>query len=173
MAKYTAGSSVKYGTGFYDSQAHKGFGKEQKALGPSAGENSGSGPTPHTKSAVVRDGVQGKGAPKRGYQADAHTGLYHGPNGQAVGHLDDLRPMRYDNSLYSEGDKDYASEHIETARNKGRSAKAEHHPRTGGETHKFKYESASQAHGYGHTGSQVDGALRHSGHSRGHQVGKR
>lgn len=173
MAKYVAGSSVKYGTGFYDSQAHKGVGKEQKALGPSAGENNGSGPTLHTREAVVRDGVEGKGAPKRGYQIDAHTGLHHGPNGGAVGHFDDLRPMRYENRLYSEGSDDHASAHVETAPNRGRSARAEHHPAPGGPAHKFSYMSASGAHGYGHSGGQVDGALRHSGHARGHRIGGR
>jgi len=175
MAKYTPGSSVKYGTGSYDSQAHKGVGRDQKALSPTAGENNGSGSTLHTRNAIVRDGVSGKGAPKRGYQIDAHTGTHHGPNGQAMGHLDDIRPARYERQLLSEGDGDGAAhtKHIETAPNRGRPARAEHHPAPGGETHKFKYGSAGEAHGYGHSGSQVEGALRHSGHSRGHRIGKR
>jgi len=150
-------------------------------LGPTAGEEKGT--TKFGPSAIARDGVEGKASSKRGYQADAHSGLHHGKNGEAVGHRGDLH-MNFDDQLYSEGRglSDSNPGHVEgygartaTSSQHGKaSGKADHHPRMPGTTHKFEQMPASSSHGYGHTGSsQCDGHLRLSGHSKSHQVGKR
>ena len=183
----TKGSSVKYGTGQYDSQAHGGKGKGQKLLGTSAGVGR-DGPTPHTSGAVARDGAEGHGGRKRGYQTDAHSGLYHGRSGEAVGHRQDLRPMEYDTQLHGEGGRPipdgHGPAHLQhyTHSNKGTkvaahplgmSNKAEHHPPASKAPHEFTRLPSKESHGYGHQGSQRDGWLRHSGHSKGHRVGHR
>lgn len=171
-------------SGSYDKSAHKGAGKAQKLLPPAAGKGYNS-PTPHSAGAVVADGI-GRG---RGYQNDAHSTKYHGRQGEAVGHPDDNRPMSYRSELYSEGRPTSASGEGPTFVDKhdhtiakgshvvthpiGLSTKADHHPPAAGATHKFSYMSAGGSHGYGHSPSQCSGPLRMSGHSRGHQVGKR
>jgi hypothetical protein len=169
----TKGSSVKYGSGQYDSTPHGGKGKEQKLLPPAAGEGYNK-PTPHTNEATVRDGVEGKGSRKRGYQMDAHSGLYHGPKGEAVGHSSDLRPMEYDHPLYSEGGEGKEVGNVGTGRHHSEgSGKAEHHPPAPKTAHIFPTTGSAGAHGFGHTGSQRQGVLRMSGHTKGHQIGKR
>lgn len=43
----------------------------------------------------------------------------------------------------------------------------------GGEPHTFRHQNAPGAHGYGHSATQRSGALRNSGHSGAHRIGKR
>jgi len=174
MGKYKAGSSVKYGTGQYDSQSHQGKGKNQKLLPPAAGDGYNK-PTPNTGSAPVRDGKQGKGSKSGGYQIDAHSGKHHGSSGQAVGHRDDMH-QDYATELYSEGRP------LSDERNNpgfvadgghGHPHRAQHHPAPTGAPDKFGHLKNEGAHGYGHGSGQKSGYLRMSGHSNAHQVGKR
>lgn len=183
----TKGSSVKYGSGQYDKTAHSGGGKAQKLRPPAVGTGYDS-PTPHASGAIARDGVEGHGSKKRGYQIDAHSGLYHGRQGEAVGHRQDLRPMDYSTELHGEGGHpipdghgpshlqkyDHANKGTKVAAHPlGMSNKAEHHPPASKTPHEFTRLPSKEAHGYGHQGSQRDGWLRSSGHSKGHQIGKR
>lgn len=173
--------------GSYDKQAHAGKGKDQKLLFPAVGA-SPNRPTPHATKAVVRDAVQGEGGPKRGYQMDAHSGLYHGKRGEAVGHKQDNRPMDYNSSLYSEGrplspDGDgptFVPNHAHgtkgskaTAHPLGHSTKAAHHPPAPKGAHEFTKLPAGGGHGYGHAPAQQSGWLRLSGHANAHQIGKK
>lgn len=158
--------------GSYDKTAHGGHGKGQKILGPTAGPDR-SGSTPHSSGAVARDGVEGRGGPKRGYQADAHSGLHHGRGGEAVGSKNDFGLMNYDHQLYGEGSS-MPHVGIKTSGKHGAvMPRAEHHPAPTGQPHRFREGSVNAAHGYGHGPSQRSGVLRYSGHVRGHQVGKR
>lgn len=179
--------------GGYDKQAHGGVGRGQnnlpgssrnlrtKHLSPGKGEDYNKA-TPHAAGAVVADGI-GRG---RGYQVDAHSGLYHGRKGEAVGHKTDQAPMQWTSELYSEG-RPLASENNNpgyvqghdhptkgshaTAHSMGHSTKAEHHPPTSGKAHEFNYMSSREAHGFGYSPSQHKGPLRMSGHAYGHQIG--
>lgn len=54
----------------------------------------------------------------------------------------------------------------------GSTAKAEHHT-SAGEPHRFEHPMSRASHGYGHSKSNRDGALRMSGHSGAHRIGKR
>jgi hypothetical protein len=187
MGKTTAkGSSVKYGTGTYDSQAHAGKGKAQKLLPPAAGSRWNK-PTPNTGGAIVRDGVEGHGDKKRGYQTDAHSGLYHGRHGEAVGHKNDLH-QEFTGPLWSEGrapmSPDHGPGHLTsydhankgskaTAHGMGISTKAEHHPPASKSPHEFTKLPTREAHGYGHGPGQRNGWLRSSGHAKAHQVGRK
>ena len=176
-------SSVKYGTGSYDSSAHGGKGKGQKILGGSAGEGR-DGSTPRAHNQPVHDGHGASGgarSPKAGYQHDAHTDKHHGKSGEAVGHKSDSH-IPYDAHLHSEtgSDKiDYKTQNLGANPGflehyqHGTSAKAAHHPPATGKSHEFTRLPSTEAHGYGHTPSQRNGWLRSSGHSKGHQVGRR
>lgn len=53
------------------------------------------------------------------------------------------------------------------------SGKAGHHPRMSGDAYVFKSPSTSGKHGFGHSGGQLRGNLRYSGHSSAHRVGSR
>lgn len=174
MGKYKAGSTVKYGTGEYDSQSHKGRGKSQKLLPPAVGDGYNR-PTPNSGSAPARDGVEGHAGKKRGYQIDAHTGLHHGPRGQALGHADDLH-QDYSTQLYSEG-RALAGERNNPGfvadGGHGDKHRAQHHPAPSQTPDKFHKPSDDGAHGYRYGSSQKKGFLRMSGHSKAHQVGRR
>jgi hypothetical protein len=195
--KLAGKNTVSYKTGSYDSSSHAGHGTKQKLLWPAAGTDL-EGPTPGATRGrtPVRDGIEGKGSAKRGYQTDAHSGLHHGKSGEAVGHLDDLH-MNYDSPLHSEGKELNTNNpshtkgggHNRAESNSGpskkgagvsgsssghgkASGKADHHPRMGGPVSKF--EQMTNGHGFGHESSgQRAGHLRLSGSSKAHQVGKR
>jgi hypothetical protein len=150
------GSSVKYGSGTYDSTAHKGKGKAQKLLPPAAGEGYAK-PTPHTNSAPVFDGHAGtKGT--RGFKGS-----------------DDNRPMVYDGKLHGEGEyRDMVDGGPSRASHLGHgSGKAEHLPNMSSTPHKFNTNTSKDAHGWGHTGSQRVGVFRTSGHAKGHFLGRK
>lgn len=173
-SKTTAvGSSVSYGTGSYDSQAHRGYGKNQQLQPPATGTGYNK-PTPHASSATVGDGIKGNG---RGYQTDAHTSIHHGPNGQAIGVKDDNRPFDWSSPLHSEGSEGSVGHagYSNTGGAKGHgkaSGKAEHHPGMA-EPHAFNKPAMSEPHGYRHDGEQKVGTLRMSGHRQAHRVGYR
>ena len=181
VQKLKVKNSVSYGSGQYDRQAHEGsgrphagFAKTQKALSPAAGEGRNSS-TPNANNQPVRDGVEGKGDKKRGYQTDAHSGSYHGKNGEAVGHKSDLH-MQYDKELYSEG-REYAPEgknpgHIMTT-SQSKATKAAHHPPVSNVPHRFDRQPSRESHGFGYGNSQKSGHLRMSGHSHAHLLGKK
>lgn len=157
--------------GDYDSTAHKGSGKAQKLLPPAVGQGYNK-PTPHSKSAVVGEVMQaGKGA---GYQTSAHTETHHGKSGQAMGHRDDIKPMKYDTPTHMEGRGSLDSHGGPnfTARMSSSANKAAHHPRAG-EAHSFPSNNGSSSHGWGHSSAQRKGPLRMSGHQRGHRVGSK
>ena len=180
------GSSVKYGTGKYDSQAHLGKGKGQKLLPPAAGEGYAK-PTPNTGGAVVRDGVEGHGSVGRGYQTDAHSGMHHGKRGEAVGNKNDLH-MDFNSPLYSEGRglnnenpghitaSEYAKGNAGAkalAHSMQHSTKAEHMPRPSQTPHVFSRPPMKEAHGYSHGPSQRSGPHRLSGHGNAHFLGRK
>lgn len=173
MGKYKAGSSVSYGTGEYDSQAHKGAGKHGKSLGPSAGQEKGA--TKHAGKAIAHDTATGGRAGKVGYQTDAHTGLHHGSRGQAIGHRDDLH-QDYSAELYSEG-RPLAGERNNPGfvadGGHGHPHRAQHHPAPSGAPDKFSKPSDDGAHGYRYGSGQKKGFLRMSGHAKAHRIGQR
>jgi len=87
----TKGSSIKYGSGHYDSTAHSGKGKSQKLMPPAAGERYNR-PTLHTNEAPVYDGLHAKrGYKGSGYNTDAHSTFHHGKDGEAVASKDSIR----------------------------------------------------------------------------------
>jgi len=145
----------------YDGSSHGGSGRNQNLMWPAAGELYNK-PLPHTGQAVVGPpqgaGHSGKG---EGYQTDAHTGSHHGPNGQAVGSVDDHKPMRWKSPLHTENVAGMPKE--------GSHGKAMHHTQPQGDAHRFK--TSNSGHGYGHSVSQMKGPLRMSGHSRAHRIG--
>jgi hypothetical protein len=158
-----------YGSSGYDSQAHMGKGKAQKLLWPAVGEHPNKA-TPGARQAVMSHaGAGGRG---KGYNTEAHTTTHHGKSGEAAGHRDDLRPMKYDGALQSEGRGDLPSggPAMVMKHNHGTSNKAEHHPRSG-EPHRFDRPPATEAHGFGYSSAQRKGHLRMSGHSKGHLIG--
>lgn len=175
-------------SGSYDKSSHGGKGKDQKLMPPAVGAGYNR-PTPHAGGAVVRDGVQGEGGPKRGYQTDAHSGLYHGKRGEAVGHKQDISPMKYDAPLYSEGrplaadgkGPTFAPAHEHPTKGSKATAhpiinmgsKAAHHPPASKTPHEFSKLPAGGSHGYGHSPAQHSGWHRLSGHSNAHQIGKK
>src|SRR5882672_9685434 len=87
------------GDGTYDKSAHGGHGKGQKSLGDTAGPGRNNS-TPHAAHAIARDGVEGHGTVKRGYQNDAHSMNFHGKSGEAVGNKSDHRPFNWDGELH-------------------------------------------------------------------------
>ncbi len=174
-------SSVKYGTGSYDKSAHSGAGKSQKLLWPAVGEKPNT-TTPRAASGqIARDGVEGHGSVKRGYQHDAHSSSHHGKSGEAVGHKNDSH-IPYDSHLHSETGSDKidmsqqnlgANPGFVEHHQHGNGTKAVHHPPVTGKPHEFARLPSRESHGYGHTPAQRNGWLRSSGHSKAHMVGKR
>ena len=176
MARYKVGSSVSYGTGQYDSQAHGGHGRGQTKLSPTAGKDKGATKGASDSPPVYdKTGSGQKESGKIGYQMDAHTGLHHGKRGQAVGHIDDLH-MDFDSQLYSEG-RPLAGERQNPGfvadGGHGNPHRAQHHPTPTGAPDKFQKIADGGAHGYRHEGEQKKGYLRMSGHSGAHLIGKR
>lgn len=168
---------ISYGgkDGCYDDHAHGGHGRGQDNKPPAKGAGYDK-PTPHASGAVVRDGTEGHGSKKRGYQTDAHSEAHHN-YGEAVGRKEDIRPMNYDSPLYAEGKgnfnrTDHGQTFIGPAGHGAGPNKAEHHPRMG-EAHSFaKPSGAKESHGFGYSATNRRGDLRFSGHDGAHQIGK-
>lgn len=174
--KQPGGNTLKYGGkgGEYDSHAHSGVGRQQEnntKVSKGEGYNK---PTPHSSGAVVRDGVEGHGSKKRGYQTDAHTEAHHN-HGEAVGNKGDNKPFNWESPLYAEGKGNFNGEDKGQTfikdHNHGTPNKAAHHPRMSDEPHRFSKPPMTEAHGYGHSATNRKGALRMSGHDGAHCVG--
>ena len=104
---------------------------------------------------LASDGPSGKG-----YQTSAHTDTHHF-GGEAVGHLSDIQPMHYSNTLHGEGNSEIHTD--------GQYGKAAHHPHMASDAHKFPMNQSGS--GFGHTRSQMKGNLRNSGHPKAHRIG--
>lgn len=109
---------------------------------------------------------------KKGYDLDAHTESYHGKSGEAVGAKGDTKPMEYSTKINGEGAMSQPVAGHEGL--KGNPVgMAEHHVGTGhgGAAHNFPQSRGAQ--GYGHPAPVRSGALRNSGHSGAHRIGKK
>jgi hypothetical protein len=132
----------KIGTG---ESGHSGNGKSMSGKGNWGGgvakQNPGGAVVGHTPS--------GKG---KGYNTDAHSGNYHGPNAEAVGSVNDHKPMKWDSPLHMEG-KGLLPHNGEGAK----SSRAMHHSAPSREGHRFAGQRGS--------------ALRMSGNKNAHRIG--
>jgi hypothetical protein len=109
----------------------------------------------------------------KSYDTSAHSNAAHGKSGEAVGKVGSQEPMHYTTKTFAEGATSQPVAGIPRGPNDV--GFAEHtsvfgYPRT---PHSFSPPAAQNAHGYGHAAHVRQGALRNSGHSNAHRIGKR
>lgn len=153
----------------YSSEAHKGAGEEQKLTPPAVG----TGYNKPTRDAGK--GPVGSGGAKQ-YETDAHSNMAHGKGGRAVGAPNESAPMDYDRKTNAEGAKSQPVAGHESLGGKSGPGLAEHHASHdgwGGAPHSYPKASGSGGHSFGHPAHVRRGALRLSGHSGAHQLGKK